>query len=562
MTGFILCSLILIVVAGISFKNSEKLLASNQLVVHTQEVLYVLEQTTAGSVAAETSERGYIITGDESFLEPLKDAQSQLFELIDKIKDLTKDNPDQQAYVKQMETQVNELIIFLGKCVQVRRTEGFVKAQQLVVSGGGEAILNKIRGITQNAKSVEEKLLSERKRQSERELRNSNTVFIILLLVIGLVLVAVYFVTTVSLGLLKKIGQEAVDKNWALTGSGELTRKMQGDKQVVELAEAIINHLAAWLDAGGGALYIAEEDDRVLKLAAGYAIDKGRSNSAPFRFGEGVAGQAAAEKRTIRISDIPSDCLKVQSSFGDLPLRTILAVPFVFEGVVRGVIELGNVGEFTSLQQEFLENVADSIAIAIALSQSRTKSKELLEETQRQSEDLEARQQELKQSNEELHAKTDLLENSESELNIQQAELQQINAELKEKANLLVEQKDKLETTKLEVELKARELELSGKYKSEFLANMSHELRTPLNSILILAQLLAENKRGSIPEKEVGFATNIHSSGIDLLNLINEILDLSKVEAGKMELDISRVNIGRSSAISDPYSPVSQKINR
>ena len=544
MTGFVLCSLILIVVTGISFKNSEKLLATNQWVVHTQDVLYGLEQILAGSVAAETGERGYIITGDQTLLGSLNGAQAHLLELIEKVKELTKDNPDQREYPGQMGDQVRALISHLDKCVQVRRTAGFAKAQELVATGVAENILNRIRDITNNAKSVEQTLLIEKKLRNETDTRNSNIVLIILLSVIGLVLVTVYIVIMVNLGALKRIGQEAADRNWTLTRSGELIKNMQGDKQVVELAESVINHLAAWLDAGIGAIYIAEEDDRVLKLVAGYAIDKNGRDSHSLRFGEGLAGQAAAEKRAIRISDIPSDSLKVHSSFGDLPLRTILAVPFVFEGVVRGVIELGNVSEFTALQQEYLEKVADSIAVAVALSQARTKSRELLEETQRQSEDLEARQQELKQSNEELHAKTDLLESSESELNIQKVELQQINAELKEKANLLVEQKDKLETTKLEVEIKARELELSGKYKSEFLANMSHELRTPLNSILILAQLLAENKRGSIPEKEVGFARNIHSSGIDLLNLINEILDLSKVEAGKIELEISRVNIG------------------
>ena len=205
-------------------------------------------------------------------------------------------------------------------------------------------------------KSIEQALLVERKLQSETDTKNSNTVFIILLSVIGLVLVAVYLVITGNLRMLRRIGQEAADKNWTLTGSGELIKNMQGDKQVGELAETIINHLARWLNAGTGAIYIAEEDDRVLQLVAGYAIDKNGRNSLPFRFGEGLAGQAAAEKRVIRVSDLPPGYLKIHTSCGQVQLANILAAPFVLEGVVRGVIELGNVRVFTERQEEYLEN--------------------------------------------------------------------------------------------------------------------------------------------------------------------------------------------------------------
>ncbi|HEV7785364.1 MAG TPA: ATP-binding protein, partial [Thermoanaerobaculia bacterium] len=290
--------------------------------------------------------------------------------------------------------------------------------------------------------------------------------------------------------------------------------------------------------------------------------------------GEGLVGQAALEKQPILLQNVPDDYIVISSGLGEAPPRNIMVMPVLFEGEVKAVIELASFTPFSQIHQVFLDQLAESVGVVINMIAANMRTEELLEQSQKltqelqsQSKELQQQQEELRRTNAELEAQARTLKASEEALRDQQEELQQVNEELEEKASLLAEQNRKVEQKNAEVEAarheleeKAEQLALSSKYKSEFLANMSHELRTPLNSLLILAKLLTDNKDGNLTEKQVEYSQTILSSGTDLLNLINDVLDVSKVEAGKMEINAGDVYLKDvSSYVDRTFRPVAEQ---
>ncbi len=364
---------------------------------------------------------------------------------------------------------------------------------------------------------------------------------------------------------LRETTRKNAEQDWLNTNLARISGLMQGQRDLKTVTRLIMSEISPLVSAQHGAFFLterAEGDEPELRLIASYAYQQRKCVSNRYRFGEALVGQAALEGTSILVTEAPADYVKISSGLGEALPVNLIVMPILFEEQVLAVVELASLRAFSDVNKAFLEQLAETLGVVLNAIMANRRTEELLEqsqslaeELQSQSEELQSQQDELRHSNSELEQQTSSLRASEELLQTQQEELQQTNEELQEKAELLSRQNRdievqnvEIERARLDLEEKAAQLAVSSKYKSEFLANMSHELRTPLNSLLILSKLLAENPDANLTDKQIEFASTIHTAGADLLALISDILDLSKVEAGKMEITPGQIDVGSISA--------------
>ncbi|USQ98267.1 response regulator [Caulobacter sp. RL271] len=516
------------VVSGlIAYRNVESLRGNSQKIWHTHDVLIAIDELLSTMQDAETGQRGYLLTGNDKYLEPYQVAVADVTTKVETVGALTRDNPVQQDNLDLLKRHINAKLAELDQTVALRRDNKFQAALAIVAADRGKIEMDAVRRQLGVMQQEENRLRDIRLAEMDGAYRTALFSGVLSSLLGAALTVLVFY-------LVRRAARAHVRGEWLQAGQVGLGSAMMGDQSVEGLADSILTFLAQYLGFQAGAVFKGE-GGRFNRVAA-LGVPADASTPVRFNLKEGLLGKVAAEGEPTVIHDVPEGYMTISSALGQDKPRHLVLVPTRADGVVNAVIELGFLHAVDERALELLTQASASIGIALRSARYRSQLQDALEETQRQSEELQVQSEELRVSNEELEEQGRALKESQTRLEQQQVELEQTNSQLEEQAQTLETQRDELERTSAAIALKARELEQASQYKSDFLANMSHELRTPLNSLLILSKLLSDNPNGNLTGEQVKFAQTIESSGNDLLTLINDILDLSKIEAGHLEV--------------------------
>jgi CheY-like chemotaxis protein/CHASE3 domain sensor protein/nitrogen-specific signal transduction histidine kinase len=526
--GYAAALAVVITIAFLSKFAIESQANSARWVSHTLAVKTRLASLLSSIKDAESSQRGYLLTGRPEYLEPFESAIKTVPAELKALAELIADNAAQISRLAELDAVVREKLAELRETIEQRRAGNANAALSAVLSGRGKNAMDRIRMHVQALDDEESKQLAARSSEWEDRVARSTAI-----MVGGAGLLFLLIVSAAYGTLRELIARER--QTWVRNGQVDVAQAaLVGEQSVATLAQRVLDQCVRYTGAAVGAFYVVHEDGSV-RRAAGHALPAAAEGELLAR-GEGLTGQALNSSEIVQLDRLPPSYLQVGSTLGVTAPVDVLIVPAYADGAVYALMELAFLRRAEPRIKELMEQVADPIAVAVRTALLRARLADLLRRTQRQSEELQAQQEELEASNEELGEQSRALQESQARLETQQAELEQINERLHEQAALLERQKDELMDAQDTMRAKNDELERANRHKSEFLANMSHELRTPLNSSLILAKLLADNRGGNLTEEQVRFAQSIYSAGNDLLNLINDILDLSKVEAGKLEV--------------------------
>lgn len=546
-SGLGIAVLLVFVVGFVTIDSLDKQAKEADLVRHTHQAISYVRDIRYSIMQIRGGRRAFWVTASPNDMNSFERGSNLIPYRLNQLKELVKDNAPQVANVMTLDSSITDLLLYW-------KTEGAVQPnmatpvfKSIIIEE--EKKLVRITQQLEKIKIVEEDLLI--KREAVVLGYNERTKLILYIGISVLMIVVLLLINAViqtlksrykaglrlqsTLEETEKASKLAQEKNWVLEGMSYVNNRLQVVDSSSELANRIIAALVQYLEVPAGVIYFVDKNNEKLITAASVAVSSASRKT--FTIGEGIVGKAALEKTVSIIKNIPPDYWKVESSLGQVTGNgEIACVPLWMNDELKGLIELGCFSTFSELQISLLKSCADILSAAINSYQSRDKINELLDELQEQKVALLEQQEELRQTNEELSRQTEELQASEEELKTQEEELKQINLELKER-------NDAIEQARHALIVKAKELENTSRYKSEFLANMSHELRTPLNSVLILAKLLADNNTQNLNTKQIEYANIIYKSGNDLLQLINDILDLSKIESGKVDLLIEEVSI-------------------